>query len=217
MNDIPLGVIAWNLILAARWTLALSAVAFACGSTAGLGLTLLRVSHSRGALQAARLYIDAFQGTPLLMQLFLVFFGLPLLGIDVSPWLAAAVGLTLYASAYLGEIWRGCVQAIPSSQWDAAASLGLRRLARLRLVILPQALRIAIPPTVGFLVQLLKATAVASIVGFRELTRTAQIITNATFRPFAVYGLVALIYFALCLPLTVCAHTLELRLRVFRR
>jgi polar amino acid transport system permease protein len=178
----------------------------------GLLIALLRVSRSKRAVQAARLVIDAFQGTPLLMQLFLVFFGLPLLGIDVSPWLAAAVGLTLYAGAYLGEIWRGCVQAIPQGQWDAAASLGLRRAAQLRLVILPQALRIAVPPTVGFLVQLLKATAVTSIVGFRELTRTAEIITNATFRPFAVYGLVALIYFALCSPLTACARALERRL-----
>ncbi len=212
MNDMSLFTIAWNLVLAARATLALSAVAFACGGTAGLGLTLVRISHSRLATRAAALYIDAFQGTPLLMQLFLVFFGLPLLGIEVSPWLAAAVGLTLYASAYLGEIWRGAVQAIPQGQWDAAASLGLGKLAQLRLVILPQALRLATPPTVGFLVQLLKATAVTSIVGFRELTRTAEIITNATFRPFAVYGLVALIYFVLCLPLTAAAGALERKL-----
>jgi polar amino acid transport system permease protein len=212
MNDVALSTIAWNLVLAARATLALSAVAFACGGTLGLGLTLVRISHSRLAARAAALYVDAFQGTPLLMQVFLVFFGLPLLGIEVSPWLAASVGLTLYASAYLGEIWRGAVQAIPQGQWDAAASLGLRKLAQLRLVILPQALRLATPPTVGFLVQLLKATAVTSIVGFRELTRTAEIITNATFRPFAVYGLVALIYFALCLPLTAAAGALERKL-----
>jgi polar amino acid transport system permease protein len=212
MNDMPLSTIAWNLVLAARATLALSAVAFACGGAAGLGLTLVRISHSRLTARAAALYIDAFQGTPLLMQLFVVFFGLPLLGIEVSPWLSATVGLTLYASAYLGEIWRGAVQAIPRGQWDAAASLGLGKLAQLRLVILPQALRLATPPTVGFLVQLLKATAVTSIVGFRELTRTAEIITNATFRPFAVYGLVALIYFALCLPLTAAAGALERKL-----
>jgi polar amino acid transport system permease protein len=216
MNTFPLTAIAWNLVLATRWTLALSAVAFTCGSVAGLGLTLLRVSHSRGAVESAKLYIDLFQGTPLLMQLFLVFFGIPLLGFDVSPWLAAVVGLTLYASAYLGEIWRGSVQAIPRGQWDAGASLGLRRLAQLRLVILPQALRIAIPPTVGFLVQLMKATAVASIIGFRELTRTGEIISNATFRAFTVYGLVALIYFILCSPLTAYARALERRLRIAR-
>lgn len=203
--------LARNLLLAARWTVVLSLVAFFCGGLAGLGVLLVRI----GRLHVlARSYIEAFQGTPLLMQLFLVFFGLPLLGFDVSPWLAAAVGLTLYASAYLAEIWRGCVEAIPRGQWDAAASLGLHTLAQLRLVVLPQALRIAVPPTVGFLVQLVKATALTSIIGFGELLKTANILTNATFRPFLVYGMVALIYFALCCPLTACARVLERRLAV---
>ena len=148
------------------------------------------------------LYVELFQSTPLLLQLFLVFFGLPKLGIDVSAWLAAAVCLTLYASAFLTDIWRGGVEAIPHGQWDGSASLGLHYLSQLRLVILPQATRIAIPPTVGFLVQLVKSTALASIVGYHELTRTAQILTNATFQPFLIYGLVALIYFAICFPLT---------------
>jgi len=159
-----------------------------------------------------KLYIEAFQSTPLLMQLFLVFFGLPLVGIDVSPWLAATAALTLYASAYLTEIWRGCVDAVPQGQWDGSSSLGLRYLAQLRLVILPQALRMAVPPTVGFMVQLVKSTALASVLGYRELTKTAQILTNATFQPFLIYGLVALIYFAMCYPLTSCARGLERRL-----
>lgn len=203
-----------NLLLAARWTLALSAVAFACGGAAGLVLLALRVSPTRFAATAAKLYIEVFQGTPLLMQLFLVFFGLPILGIEVSPWLAASVCLTLYASAYLGEIWRGCVEAVPRGQWEAGASLGLTYLGQLRLVILPQALRIAIPPTVGFLVQLLKSTAVTSVIGFRELLRVGEIMTNATFRPFVVYGFVALIYFVMCSPLTAYARFLERRFAV---
>ena len=201
-----------NLLLAARWTLLLSAIAFSGGGLCGLALLALRVGRSTGARRAVMLYIEAFQSTPLLMQLFLVFFGLPLLGIDVSPWLAATVSLTLYASAYLTEIWRGCVDAIPRGQWDGSASLGLRYLAQLRLVILPQALRMAVPPTVGFLVQLLKSTALTSVVGYHELTKTGQILTNATFAPFTIYGLVALIYFALCYPLTFCARSLERRL-----
>jgi polar amino acid transport system permease protein len=206
-----------NLLLAARWTLALAVVAFACGGAAGLALLALRVGPNRIGATCAKLYIEAFQGTPLLMQLFLVFFGLPILGIGVSPWLAASVCLTLYASAYLGEIWRGCVEAIPRGQWDAGASLGLTYLGQLRLVILPQALRIAIPPTVGFLVQLLKSTAVTSVIGFREVTRIGEIMTNATFRPFAVYGLVALLYFVMCSPLTAYARSLERRLAVQQR
>jgi polar amino acid transport system permease protein len=203
-----------NLLLAARWTLLLSAIAFAGGGICGLALLVPRVSRSVAARQAVTLYVELFQGTPLLMQLFLVFFGLPLLGVDVSPWLAATVSLSLYASAYLVEIWRGCVDSVPQGQWDASASLGMRYLAQLRTVILPQALRLAVPPTVGFLVQLVKSTALASIIGYTELTKTAQILTNATFQPFIIYTLVALIYFAMCYPLTAAARRLERRLAI---
>jgi len=201
-----------NLLLAARWTLLLSAIAFAGGGILGLTLLALRVSRNTASREAVKLYIELFQGTPLLMQLFLVFFGLPLLGIEVSPWLAATVSLSLYASAYLVEIWRGAVEAVPQGQWDASASLGMRYLAQLRLVIVPQALRLAVPPTVGFLVQLVKSTALASIIGYSELTKKAQILNNATFQPFIIYTLVALIYFALCYPLTAAARRLERRL-----
>lgn len=212
MSGFTVWVLAGHLLLAARWTLLLSLMAFAGGGVAGLLLLALRVGRWRPARRAVQAYVELFQGTPLLMQLFLVFFGLPLLGIEASPWFTAAVCLTLYASAFLTEIWRGCVESIPLGQWDASASLGLRYLAQLRLVILPQALRLAVPPTVGFLVQLVKATALASIVGYRELLRTGQVLTNATFQPFLIYGLVALIYFAMCYPLTCSARSLERRL-----
>jgi polar amino acid transport system permease protein len=192
--------------------LLLSAIAFAGGGFLGVVLVVLRFGFGKWVQRAITLYVELFQSTPLLMQLFLVYFGLPGLGIDVSAWLAAAVCLTLYSSAFLADIWRGAVEAIPRGQWDGSASLGLHYLAQLRLVILPQAMRIAIPPTVGFLVQLVKATALASIVGYHELTRTAQIVTNATFQPFLVYGLVALIYFAICYPLTDLSRRLERRL-----
>ena len=200
------------LLLAARWTLLLSAIAFIGG---GLGATLLllwRYGSPKWGVRLTSLYIQLLQGTPLLLQLFLVFFGLPLLGIDVSPLLAAGVALTLYASAFLAEIWRGCVDAIPRGQWDASASLGMNFLAQMRYVILPQSLKIAVPPTVGFLVQLLKSTALSSIVGFNELLRAGQVVANATFQPFLVYGLVAVIYFAMCYPLTVGSRLLERRL-----
>jgi len=212
MIDFSFWDLARNLLLAARWTLLLSATAFAGGGVAGLLLLVLRVGRWRLARRAVQLHIAAFQGTPLLMQLFLVFFGLPLVGIDVSPWVAAAISLSLYAGAYLAEIWRGAVDAIPPGQWDASAAMGMGYLLQLALVILPQALRLAVPPTVGFLVQLVKSTALASIVGYHELTKTAQILTNATFQPFAIYGLVALIYFAICYPLTACSRRLERRL-----
>jgi len=200
------------LLLAARWTVLLSAIAFVGGGTAALLLLLLRYARPKMGATLVFYYIELLQGTPLLLQLFLVFFGLPLLGVEVSPLLAAGVALTLYAAAFLAEIWRGCVDAVPRGQWEASSALGLNFLLQMQYVILPQALRLAIPPTVGFLVQLLKATALSSIVGFNELTRAGTIVTNATFQPLLVYGLVALIYFALCYPLTLCAGILERKL-----
>jgi polar amino acid transport system permease protein len=203
-----------NLLFAAQWTIVLSIVGFVCGGCAGLLLLVARISPRKPLRIAATLYIEVFQGTPLLMQLFLVFFGLPLIGVDVEPWMAAGLGLTLSASAYLGEIWRGCVEALPRGQWDAGAALGLHGIQQLRLVILPQAARIAVAPTVGFLVQLVKSTALTSIIGYNELLKTSNVINNATFAPFTVYGVVALIYFVLCFPLTRAAGWLERRMRV---
>jgi polar amino acid transport system permease protein len=157
--------------------------------------------------------VQLFQGTPLLMQLFLAYFGLALFGINVPAWLAAGLALTLYASAYLTEIWRGCVDAVPRGQWEASSSLALGFGEQLRHVILPQALRIAIPPTVGFAVQVVKGTALASVIGFIELTKAGTMITNATFRPFTVYACVALMYFVLCFPLSAWSRQLERRLQ----
>ena len=203
-----------NLLLAARWTVGLSLVGFLCGGSVGLLLLTARISLRKPVRLGAVCYIELFQGTPLLLQLFLVFFGLPLIGIDVQPWMAAGLGLTLWTSAYLGEIWRGCVEAIPRSPWDGAAALGLHRSYQLRLAILPQAARIAVAPTVGFLVQLVKATALTSIIGFSELLKTSNVINNATFEPFTVYGVVALIYFLICFPLTRYSKWIERILQV---
>lgn len=202
-----------NLLLAARWTVLLSVVAFTGGGIVGLGILLARVSSRPWLRKSAEIYIGLFQGTPLLMQLFLVFFGLPLIGMRIEPWSAAVVGLTLCASAFLAEIWRGGVEAIPLGQWDAAKSVGLHYVEEMRLVILPQAFVITRAPMVGFLVQLVKMTAVTSIIGFEELMRASNAINNATFEPFTVYGLVALIYFAMCFPLTRYARHLQVRMR----
>jgi polar amino acid transport system permease protein len=143
------------------------------------------------------------------MQLFLAYFGLALLGMEVSAWTAAALALTLYTSAYLVEIWRGCVDAVPRGQWEAARSLAMSFGEQLRHVILPQAGRLAIAPTVGFLVQVIKGTALASVIGFIELTKAGSMIANASFKPFLVFGCVALLYFALCFPVSLLAQHLE--------
>jgi polar amino acid transport system permease protein len=198
-----------NLLLAARWTIALSLIAFIGGGLVGVALLVLRLSPSVWGQRFVSGYVQLFQGTPLLMQLFLCYFGIALFGINTSPWVAAAIALTLYTSAFLTEIWRGCVAAIPRGQWEAAKSLALNFGEQLRHVVLPQAVRIAIPPTVGFLVQVIKGTALASVIGFIELTKAGTMITNATFKPFVVYSCVALLYFALCYPISFYAHRLE--------
>ncbi|NLS06109.1 amino acid ABC transporter permease [Rhizobium sp. P32RR-XVIII] len=199
----------WIIVLAAQWTIAPSAIAFACGGVGGLFIALVRVSDTKWPRLIATGFIRIFQGTPLLMQLFLVFFGLNILGFGINPWIAAAFAFTLHASAFLGEIWRGCIEAVPSGQREAATALGLRYYNRMRYVILPQATKIAVAPTVGFLVQLIKGTSLAAIIGFTELTRQGQIINNATFSPFLVFSTVAAVYFVLCWPLSLLAGRME--------
>ncbi|WP_274426449.1 amino acid ABC transporter permease [Chelativorans sp. YIM 93263] len=207
----------WFIVLAAQWTVALSAVAFTGGALGGLAIALARISQTALLRYPAIGYVRLFQGTPLLMQLFLVFFGFNIFNVSMSPWGAAAIALTLHASAFLGEIWRGCIQAVPGGQFEASWALGLKYYDRMRYVVLPQAAKIAVAPTVGFLVQLIKGTSLASIIGFVELTRAGQIVNNATFAPFTVFGLVAALYFILCWPLSLLARNLEQRFSVATR
>ena len=198
-----------NLLEAARWTVGLSLIAFIGGGIVGLMLLVLRLSKVRGSDAFVGGYVQLFQGTPLLMQLFLAYFGIALFGIKTSAWVAASVALTLYTSAFLAEIWRGCVAAIPKGQWEASGSLAMSFSEQLRYIVLPQAIKIAIPPTVGFLVQVIKGTALASVIGFIELTKAGTMIANATFKPFVVYSCVALMYFVLCFPISLYAKHLE--------
>jgi len=200
-----------NLLLSMPWTLALSAIAFAGGAAIGLLLLVLRLARPGFFDRLVAGYVQVFQGTPLLMQMFLVYFGLALLGMETAPMTAAAICLILYASAYFTETWRGCVESIPKGQWEASASLALTFSEQLRHIIFPQAIRLSVPPTVGLVVQMVKDTSLASVVGFVELTRTGQMIVNATFEPFLVYGLVALLYFSLCFPCSLFGTWLEKR------
>jgi polar amino acid transport system permease protein len=206
-----------NLLEAARWTVALSLIAFIGGGIVGLLLLIARLSKAPGTDIFVGGYVQLFQGTPLLMQLFLAYFGIALFGIKTSAWVAASFALTLYTSAFLTEIWRGCVAAIPKGQWEASQSLAMSFREQLQYIVLPQAIKIAIPPTVGFLVQVVKGTALASVIGFIELTKAGTMITNATFKPFIVYSCVALLYFALCFPISLYAKTLEKKLNASHR
>lgn len=201
----------WYLIMAAQWTVLLSLIAFAGGALVGLPIALMRVSPNNALRIVASGYIQLIQGTPLLILLFLTYFGLGILGYKLAPLVAAGLALTLYAAAFLGEIWRGCIEAVPRTQWEASDCLGLDRFQQYAYVILPQAFKMAIPPTVGFMVQIVKNTSLASVVGFVELARAGQIVNNSTFEPFIIFCIVAAIYFAMCYPLSLASRFLERR------
>ncbi|MFA0027312.1 amino acid ABC transporter permease [Vibrio breoganii] len=205
-----------NLLMAARWTILLSLIAFVAGGILGALLTFLRSTRNVVFTRIIQVYVEIFQGTPLLMQLFLTFFGLSLLGIEVSAWSAAILSLTLFSSAFFHDIWRGCIDALPKGQWEACRTLGLTYLQSMRYIIAPQAMRMAIAPTVGFSVQIVKGTALASIIGFVELTKAGTMLNNATFQPFKVFAFVALLYFVICFPLSLLARYLESKNHVTR-
>ncbi|MEM9219199.1 MAG: amino acid ABC transporter permease [Cyanobacteria bacterium P01_F01_bin.150] len=204
--------ILFALIWAARWTLLLSGVAFVCGGLAGFILLLLRISPFQPVRYLSWLYSEIVQGTPLLIQFLIAFFGLSIVGFNLTPWTSATIALTTFTSAFLGDIWRGSVEAIPREQWEASRALSLNYFQQLSLVILPQAIRSAIAPTVGFLAQVIKGTSLASSIGFVELARTATNISNVTFEPFFVYLVTAIVYFCICFPISVFSRTLEKKL-----
>lgn len=205
------------LLWGAMWTIGLSLISFVGGGLAGGVIALCRISPYRIVRWATIAWIQVIQGTPLLVVLFLCYFGLSLMGYELPGIVAASIAMVVYVSAYLGEIWRGCIESVARTQWEAAECLALSRVQRMRLVILPQAVRIATPPTVGFMVQIVKNTSLASIVGFIELVRAGQLINNSIFQPFLVYLLIAVMYFAMCYPLSVWSRKLEQRLQFGNR
>ncbi|PDT29003.1 amino acid ABC transporter permease [Rhizobium sp. L9] len=200
------------LLQGLKWTVLLAIIGFVGGGIFGILIALVRTSKNRFSRLVSSGYIALFQGTPLLMQLFVVYYGVALLGVDVNAWIAVAIAFTLHASAFLGEIWRGSIEAVPKGQTEAASALGLHYISRMKDVVLPQALKISMPATIGFLVQLIKGTSLAAIVGFIELTRAGQIISNQTYRPLLVFGIVGMVYFIICWPLSHIGSGLEKRM-----
>ena len=214
------GNIVWTLIEATQWTIYLSLTAFIGGGLIGLMLTVGRVIPSPIINRFCATYVWLFQSIPLLMLLFLTGLGIPVFfQIDVPAWLAATVSLTLFTSAYLAEVWRGSVNAIPDGQWESGRALGLNFWYCLRLVIAPQALRIATPPTVGFLVQIIKGTSLVYIIDYNDVMRWGKKIANAQLEgaePFVIFPMVAFIYFCLCFPLSYYSRRLEKKLLIQR-
>jgi polar amino acid transport system permease protein len=197
------------ILRSAGWTLLLTLVAFSIGSLMGGGLAIMRLSQSRILRKLASSYIMVIQSIPVLMVLFMSYYGLSVFGIELPSFFAASASLAVYASAYLAEIWRGSIESVPYQQWEASSSLALTRPQQYRFIILPQAVRISLPPTVGFLVQLVKNTSIVSVVGFVELSRAGTLVNNATFKPFQVFGVVAALYFLICFPLSRLSRHLE--------
>jgi polar amino acid transport system permease protein len=204
----------WVLVLAARWTLALSACALIGGGSVGFLVAIARISPFRILRYCASGYIQLIQAIPALMLLLLFYFGINLFGIRVDAWTAAVLAFTLSTSSFLAEIWRGCIQTVPAGQWDASRSLGLTFRRTLRLVIIPQAVRMALPPTVGYMVQVIKGTSLAALIGFTELARAGTQVNTMTFEPVLVFGTVACIYFVICWPLSMLSRHLEHQLNV---
>jgi polar amino acid transport system permease protein len=205
------------LFTAIGWTLVLSGLAFALGAAGGFAVMLARISPRAWLRWIAIAYVECIQGIPLLILLFIVYFGLSVYGFSLPSLVAAGLAMMIYVSAYLGDIWRGCIEAMPKPQWEAAECLAFSRWQTLRLVIIPQAVRLSLPPTVGFLVQIIKMTSLASVIGFVELTRAGQIINNTIFQPFLIFSIVGAFYFALCYPLSRWSEAMENKLNVGNR
>lgn len=193
-------------------TLQLVAMAVAFGFVGSLAITALLRAPIRPLRWLAEGFVYIIQGTPIIIILFMTYFGLPRLGLSLPAFTAMAIAFMVFTSAFLGEIWRSSLDAVPRGQWEAVHSLGLGRVAGLVSIIAPQALRIATPPTIGFLVQLVKGTSVVSVIGITELTRAGQIVSNATFKPLPVFIVVAVLYFAINFPLTLLSRRLEKRM-----
>lgn len=205
------------LIRSLGWTLLLTVIAFGIGGLLGGIFALMRLSRLPVLRLIAAGYINVIQSIPVLMVLFLSYYGVALAGLDLPPLLAASASLAIYAGSYLAEIWRGAIEAVPRQQWEASESLAMSRAQQYRYVILPQAIAISLPPTAGFLVQLVKNTSIVSVVGFVDLTRAGQLINNATFEPFRVFGMVALLYFIICFPLSWLSKRFERMTNVSRQ
>ncbi|MBU9604750.1 amino acid ABC transporter permease [Burkholderia multivorans] len=201
------------ILRGAGWTLLLSSMGFLGGAALGLPLALARSRGGRVLRSATGILIQLAQGIPLPVLMFLCYFGISIAGFNLPSLVAAGLAMTMYSGAFLAEIWKACIQAVSRTQWEAAECLALRPLQRLRYVVLPQAARIAVAPTVGFLVQIVKNSSYAVVIGFFDLTYSARVVNNSTFEPFAVFSIAAALYFAICYPLSVLSYRLEKRLK----
>ncbi len=202
------------LLQGALVTVALCAMAITCGLVLAVVIGLMRTARRVPVLRwAATVYVEIFRGTPLLMQLFIAYFGLSIIGLQLPRFVAVSVPLILYTGAYMGEIVRAGIEAVHRGQREAGLSLGMTPYQLLRYIVAITAIRVMVPPSVGFLVQLVKGTSLAYVVGYVELTRAGYIVSQSTYATMLVFTLVGAIYFAICYPLSLASQRLEIRLR----
>lgn len=203
----------WPLAKAAlTMTIPLTIISFIVGLVIALAVALARLSKNVVLTNLARFYISIIRGTPLLVQLFIVFFALPEFGVRIDPFPAAVIAFSLNVGGYAAEIIRSAIQSIPKGQWEAAETIGLNYVGALRRIILPQASRVAVPPLSNTLISLVKDTSLASTILVTELLRQAQIIAAPTFEFFALYGTAAVYYWVICLALSFSQGRIERRL-----
>ncbi|WP_219834545.1 amino acid ABC transporter permease [Paenibacillus sp. R14(2021)] len=191
------------------FTVPLTLISFALGLLLATGTALARLSEFRALSELARFYVWIIRGTPLLVQLFIIFYGLPSIGITIDAFPAAVIGFTLSVGAYGSEIIRAAIISIPKGQWEAAFSLGQTRLQALRRIILPQAARVSVPPLSNSFISLVKDTSLAASVTFTELFQKGQQISAAVYEPLLIYCEVALIYLLFCTVLSALQRQLE--------
>jgi cystine transport system permease protein len=193
------------------YTVGLALFGMGAGLALGFGLALMRLSPKAALRWPAGVYVSAVRGTPLLVQLFLIYYGLPQLGLELSPLVAAGIGFALNMAAYACEILRSAIAAVDRGQWEAAAVLGLTRLQTLRLIILPQAARTAVAPMSNSFISLIKDTSLAATIQVPELFRQAQLVTARTLAIFTMYLAAAGIYWLACALLALVQDRLERR------
>ncbi len=212
---------AWDLFLSAlgpillgavRGTIPLTFVSFAVGLVGALVLALMRLSRRRVVSGIARVYISLVRGTPLLVQLFVIFYGLPSIGLVIDPWPSAVVAFSINVSGYAAEVIRAAILSVPKGQWEAAYMIGMSHRTALRRIILPQAARVSVPPLSNTFISLVKDTSLASLILVTELFRKAEEIAAFSNEFMLVYLEAALVYWVICLVLSVVQGRLESRL-----
>ena len=197
---------------AIRGTIPLALMSFAIGLVLALALALMRLSSSRWLSNIARVYISLVRGTPLLVQLFVIFYGLPSIGVVIDPWPSAVVAFSINVGGYAAEVIRAAILSVPKGQWEAAYMIGMSRSRALTRIILPQAARVSVPPLSNTFISLVKDTSLASVILVTELFREAQQITAFSQEFMLIYLEAALIYWVICLVLSTGQGFLEKRL-----